>query len=62
MAAKALHNMTSVKSDSKASVSTYWSNDTIHKLEEVLESLGDELDSIMVSKTIPVRILFGLTF
>ena len=54
--------MTSVKSDSKASVSTYWSNDTIHKLEEVLESLGDELDSIMVSKTIPVRILFGLTF
>jgi len=39
--------MTSVKTDSKASVSTYWNNDTIKKLEEVLESLGDELDSIM---------------
>lgn len=62
VAAKALHNMTSVKSDSKASVSTYWNNDTIKKLEEVLESLGDELDSIMVSKTISVKILFGLTF
>lgn len=47
VAAKALHNMTSVNSDSKASVSTYWSNQTIHKLEEVLQSLGDELDSIM---------------
>lgn len=47
MAAKALHNMTSVKSDSKVNVSTYWNNDTIKKLEEVLESLGDELDSIM---------------
>jgi hypothetical protein len=62
VAAKALHNMTSVKVDSKTSVSNYWNNDTIKKLEEVLESLGDELDSIMVSKTISVKILFGLTF
>jgi hypothetical protein len=54
--------MTSVKTDSKATVSNYWNNDTIKKLEEVLESLGDELDSIMVSKTISVKILFGLTF
>ena len=37
-------------------------NETIKKLEEVLESLGDELDSIMVSKTISVKILFGLSF
>lgn len=54
--------MTSVKTDSKASISTYWNNDTIKKLEEVLESLGDELDSIMVSKTISVKILFGFSF
>lgn len=25
----------------------YWSNESIKKLEEVLENLGDELDSIM---------------
>jgi len=62
VADKALHNMTSVKTDFKATVSDYWNNDTIKNLEEFSESLGDELDSIMVSKTISVKILFGLTF
>jgi hypothetical protein len=42
VAAKALHNMT--QSDVGG-----WTNDSIKKLEEVLENLGDELDSIMVS-------------
>lgn len=41
VAAKALHNMTKN--------SEYWSNQSISRLEQVLESLGDELDSIMVS-------------
>jgi len=27
----------------------YWTNESITKLDEVLLSLGDELDSIMVS-------------
>jgi len=42
VAAKALHNMTQSESGG-------WTNDSIKKLEEVLENLGDELDSIMVS-------------
>lgn len=45
VAAKALHNMTQVKD--KQSLTQYWTNGSIHKLEGVLESLGDELDSIM---------------
>jgi len=47
VAAKALHNMTQIKSSS--ALSEFWSNESISKLEEVLQSLGDELDSIMVS-------------
>mmetsp|Transcript_36960 Transcript_36960/g.56613 ORF Transcript_36960/g.56613 Transcript_36960/m.56613 type:complete len:84 (+) Transcript_36960:1666-1917(+) len=40
--------MTQTKSEeSKAKLSDYWSNLSISRLEEVLESLGDELDSIM---------------
>ena len=41
VAAKALHNMTKN--------TEFWSNESISRLEQVLESLGDELDSIMVS-------------
>jgi len=47
VAAKALHNMTQASKDQKNN--EYWTNECIKKLEEVLESLGDELDSIMVS-------------
>lgn len=47
VAAKALHNMTQV---SKGKINDYWTNESINKLEEVLQSVGDELDSIMVSK------------
>jgi len=47
VAAKALHNMTQIRSSS--ALSEFWSNESISKLEEVLQSLGDELDSIMVS-------------
>ena len=43
VAAKALHNM--------ASDSQYWTIEHIKKLDEVLSSLGEELDSIMVSST-----------
>ena len=49
VAAKALHNMTQIKPESKTNLSQYWTNDSIKKLEGVLENLGDELDSIMVS-------------
>jgi hypothetical protein len=31
----------------RAKLNDFWSNDAIKKLEGVLESLGDELDSIM---------------
>ena len=41
---KALHNLTQAKQEYKAHINDYWSNDAIKKLEEVLESLGDELD------------------
>jgi hypothetical protein len=30
-------------------INDYWSNESIYKLDEVLQNLGDELDSIMVS-------------
>ena len=46
VAAKALHNMTQVK----GKMNDYWSNESITKLDDVLQNLGDELDSIMVSK------------
>lgn len=41
---KALHNLTQAKQEYKAHINEYWSNDSINKLEEVLENLGDELD------------------
>lgn len=45
VAAKALHNLTQVNSnDQKVKLTDYWSNDSLHKLEEILENLGDELD------------------
>jgi hypothetical protein len=44
---KALHNLTQAKQEYKAHINEYWSNDSINKLEEVLENLGDELDQIM---------------
>ena len=48
VAAKALHNLTQVASnEEKSKLNDYWSNDSVNRLEEVLESLGDELDSIM---------------
>jgi len=50
VAAKALHNMTQIKVTHNNQVSEFWSNESIKKLNEVLENLGDELDSIMVSK------------
>lgn len=31
----------------KARLSDYWTNESIVKLDEVLQSLGDELDQIM---------------
>jgi len=40
VSAKALHNV--------ASENNYWSIDQIKKLDEILSSLGEELDSIMV--------------
>ena len=50
VAAKALHNMTQVKAEIKPKLNDYWTNDSINRLEEVLQNLGDELDSIMVSQ------------
>jgi len=47
VAAKALHNMTQVKDEFKSKMNDYWTNDSINKLDEVLQNLGDELDSIM---------------
>jgi len=47
VAAKALHNMTQGNSPK---MNDYWTNESIMKLNEVALSLGDELDSIMVSK------------
>ena len=52
VAAKALHNMTQVKDEFKSKMNDYWTNDSINKLDEVLQNLGDELDSIMVSNII----------
>ena len=49
VAAKALHNMTMISASKNNQISEFWSNDSIARLDEVLESLGDELDSIMVS-------------
>ena len=51
VAAKALHNMTQVKAEVKPKINDYWTNDSIKKLDGVLQNLGDELDSIMVSST-----------
>ena len=42
--AKALHNLTQAQQEYKAHINDYWSNDSITKLEGVLENLGDELD------------------
>ena len=48
VSAKALHNMTQVPSGTeRAKLNDFWDNEFIKKLEGVLESLGDELDSIM---------------
>jgi hypothetical protein len=44
VAAKALHNLTQ---GDRSQLNDYWSNENINKIEGVLESLGDELDSIM---------------
>jgi hypothetical protein len=41
VSAKALHNV--------AGEGAYWSHDNISKLDQILSSLGEELDSIMVS-------------
>lgn len=48
VAAKALHNLTQVASnEEKSKLNDYWTNDSVNRLEEVLENLGDELDQIM---------------
>jgi len=47
VAAKALHNL-AVK-DSQGDTLLVWSNEHLSKLDEILTSLGEELDSIMVS-------------
>lgn len=45
VAAKALHNLTQVASnEEKSKLNEYWTNDSIKRLDEVLENLGDELD------------------
>jgi len=44
VAAKALHNMTQVKTPK---MNDFWTNDSIRRLDDVLQNLGDELDSIM---------------
>jgi hypothetical protein len=44
VAAKALHNLSKENS--------YWNLDYIKKLDEILSSLGEELDSIMVSYSV----------
>ena len=46
VAAKALHNLV-VNSGSNT-----WTNDYLKKLDEILTSLGEELDSIMVKKSL----------
>jgi len=38
-----------VKPEFQPKLNDYWTNDSITKLDEVLQNLGDELDSIMVS-------------
>ena len=39
-------------------MSDYWTNDSIKRLDEVLQNLGDELDSIMVSNLNLINLLF----
>ena len=41
--------MTQVKAEIKPKINDYWTNESIKKLDGVLQNLGDELDSIMVS-------------
>jgi len=41
--------MTQVKPEIKPKMNDYWTNESIKKLDGVLQNLGDELDSIMVS-------------
>jgi hypothetical protein len=48
VAAKALHNLVIKQSDSKIE-DIVWQHDWLKKLDEILSSLGEELDSIMVS-------------
>jgi len=36
-----------VKADVKPKINDYWTNESIKKLDGVLQNLGDELDSIM---------------
>lgn len=48
--------MTQVKPEIKPKLNDYWTNDSISRLEEVNKNLGDELDSIMVSKIFVVFI------
>jgi hypothetical protein len=47
VAAKALHNLAVKNSQGETLMS--WSNEHLNKLDEILTSLGEELDSIMVS-------------
>ena len=46
VAAKALHNLAVC---GKIEENCFWSNEHLKKLDEILFSLGEELDSIMVS-------------
>ena len=48
VAAKALHNLV-IKQSDNAKEDIVWQHDWIKKLDEILSSLGEELDSIMVS-------------
>lgn len=54
VAAKALHNL---EVSSKQDPTSYsWSNDMLKKLDDILTSLGEELDSIMVSDHLDMTI------
>jgi hypothetical protein len=51
VAAKALHNLV-IKQAENTKDDIEWQHDWIKRLDEILSSLGEELDSIMVSNNL----------
>jgi len=56
VAAKALHNLVVKQDGGNSKDDIIWLHDWLKKLDEILSSLGEELDSIMVSLKIIINL------